>query len=281
MRTVAAVLVTVLLAAARTVPAQPSSDLDDYVLFAEQILKADALLVPCGDVGVNSTTGLFRERNGITVAGSCAGNTARMDGTGSCGTLFANITVNPTQPPVPFTPPILSGSLESNCGFPPAPFNCNLAVPVTVNAGDTVTLPAGVYGHVTVKGGFDEFLAPNPGVLRLSGGTYVFCNVKLSRFAQIRALAPTEMRIDGKLKMTSDNFFGPDAGHVASDFTVFVNGTKVRYSRESEVTARVCAPLANCGLLDGGTHFGGTWCRKLKVRDLTFSCASPSGAFVD
>ena len=281
MRTVAALLFVSLLAAARTVPAQPSSNLDDYVLFAEEILRADALLVPCGDIGVNSTSGLFRETGGITVAGNCVGNTARMDMVGSCGALYANFTVKPTNPPIPFTPPVLTGSLASNCGFPSAPFGCNLAAPVTVNAGDTVTLPPGVYGHVTVKGGFDEFMAPNPGVLRLSGGTYVFCNVKLSRFAEIRALAATEMRVDGKLKMTSDNFFGPDTGNVASDFTVFVNGTKVRYSRESEVTAKLCAPQANCGLLDGGTHFGGAWCRKVKVRDLTFTCASPSGAFVD
>lgn len=281
MRTVAAVLTLSLLAAARTAPAQPSSNLDDYVLFAEENLRVDSLLVPCGDIGVNSTSGLFRERRGITVAGNCVGNTARMDGLGSCGALFANFTVNPTNPPVPFTPPVLAGSIAANCGFPAVPFGCDLAQPVTVNAGDTVTLPAGVYGHVTVKGGFDELLAPNPGVLRLSGGTYVFCNVKLARFAEIRALAPTEMRVDGKLKMTSDNFFGPDAGNVASDFTVFVNGTKVRYSRESQVTARLCAPQAKCGLLDGGNHFGGAWCRRVKVRDLTFTCASPSGAFVD
>jgi hypothetical protein len=281
MRAAVALLLTSLLAVARTVAAQPSSDLDDYVLFAEEILKADSLLVPCGDVGVDSTSGLFRETNGITVAGNCVGNTARMDGLGSCGALYANLTVNPTQPPLTFTPPVLSGSIASNCGFPPAPFGCDLAQPVTVDAGDTVTLPAGVYGHVTVKGGFDEFLAPNPGVLRLSGGTYVFCNVKLARFGQIRALAATEMRVDGKLKMASGNFFGPDTGNAASDFTVFVNGTKVRYSRESQVTAKVCAPQANCGLLDGGSHFGGTWCRKLKARDLTVTCASPSPAFVD
>src|SRR6185436_19510013 len=151
MRTVAALLFVSLLAAARTVPAQPSSNLDDYVLFAEEILRADALLVPCGDIGVNSTSGLFRETRGITVAGNCIGNTARMDMVGSCGALYANFTVKPTNPPIPFTPPVLTGSLASNCGFPSAPFGCNLAAPVTVNAGDTVTLPPGVYGHLTVK----------------------------------------------------------------------------------------------------------------------------------
>jgi hypothetical protein len=94
-------------------------------------------------------------------------------------------------------------------------------------------------------------------------------------------LAPVTINVDGKLKMTSDNFLGPDAGQVASDVEIFVNGTKVRYSRESTVVARLCAPQATCGLLDGGEHFGAVYCRRIKTRDLTFTCASPSGAFLD
>ena len=144
-----------------------------------------------------------------------------------------------------------------------------------------MSLPPGTYGNLTVKGGFDEFLAPNPGILQLQGGSYTFCNVKLTRFAEARALAPVTVNVTGKLKMTSDNFFGPDAGSVASDVVVYVNGTKVRYSRESTVTARVCAPEAVCGLLSGGTHFGSVACRKVKAKEITFSCASPSGAFID
>ena len=119
MRTIARILTVVssLLALAPGVYAQPSSNLSDYVIFAEELLKPNAILVPCGDIGVNAPTGLLRETNGITVAGNCVGNTARMDGLGSCGDLFANITVNPTQPATPFTPPVLTGSLATNCGF--------------------------------------------------------------------------------------------------------------------------------------------------------------------
>jgi hypothetical protein len=279
--TLALVVVSSLLAGARGVHAQPSANLNDYVLFAEELLKPNALLVPCGDIGVNAPTGLLRETNGITVAGNCVGNTARMSGLGSCGDLFANFTVNANQPPTSFTPPVLAGDLASNCGFPGSFPVCDLAQPVTVDAGDTLSLPPGTYGNATVKGGYDEFLAPNPGILQLQGGTYTFCNVKLSRFSEVRALAPVTVNVGGKLKMSSDNFFGPDTGSVASDVVVYVNGTKVRYSRESTVIARVCAPEAVCGLLSGGSHFGSVACLKIKAKELTFTCASPSGAFVD
>lgn len=285
MRTVIGTLVAIVALGvlAGRVQAQPSSNLDDYVLFAEELLKPNAVLVPCGDIGVNAATGLLKQTNGITLtSGNCAANTARMDGLGSIGgDLFANFTVNAVEPPLAFTPPILTGSLASNCGFPGAFPVCDLAQPVTVDAGMTLSLPPGTYGNVTVKGGYDAFLLPNPGILQLQGGSYTFCNVKLSRFAEVRALAPVTVNVDGKLKMASDNFFGPDTGTVASDVLVYVNGTKVRYSRESTVTAKVCAPAAVCGLLDGGSHFGSIACRKLKARDVTVTCASPSGAFVD
>jgi hypothetical protein len=285
MRTLRRAFLTVALLAglAGSAGAQPSSTLTDYVLFAEELLKPNALLVPCGSIGVNSTAGLLRQTNGITLTtGDCVANTARMDGLGSIGgDLFANFTVNPQKPPLAFTPPVLTGSLATNCGFPGSFPVCDLFTPVTVDAGTTLSLPPGTYGHLTVKGGYDVFLLPNPGILQLQGGSYTFCNVKLSRFAEVRALAPVTVNVDGKLKMTAENFFGPDTGNVASDVVVHVNGTKVRYSRTSSVIARVCAPQATCALLDGGTHFGGVWCRKLKARDVTITCASPSGAFVD
>jgi hypothetical protein len=260
-----------------------SSDLDDYVLFAEELLKPKALLVPCGSIGVNAPTGLLKQTSGITLTlGDCVANTARMDGLGTIGgTLFANITVNPTEPPTAFTPPVLVGTIAANCGFPGSFPVCNLAAPVTVDPGTTLSLPPGTYGNVMVKGGYDEFLVANPGILQLQGGTYTFCNVKLARFAEVRALAPVTLNVDGKLKMTSDNFFGPDAGSVASDVVVYVNGTKVRYSRDSTVKAEVCAPAAVCGLLAPGTHFGRVACRRIKAKEVTFTCASPSGAFVD
>ena len=123
-----------------------------------------------------------------------------------------------------------------------------------------------------MKGGYDEFFLPNPGILQLQGGSYTFCDVKVSRFGEIRGLAPVTLYVEGKLKMQASNFVGPDAGAVADDVVVYVNGTRVRYSRASQVIAKVCAPQAYCGLLDGGNHFGAVWCHKVKARDLTFTC---------
>jgi hypothetical protein len=272
-----------LLGAAGRVHAQPSATLTDYVLFAEELMKPNALLVPCGSIGVNAATGQLRQTNGITLTnGDCVANTARMDGLGSIGgNFYANVFLNPQEAPISFLPPVLTGSLATNCGFPGSFPVCDLFAPITVPAGTTVSLPPGTYGHLTVQGGYDPMLLPNPGIVELQGGSYTFCNVKMSRFSEIRALAPVAVYVGGKLKMQAENFLGPDAGDVASDVVVHVNGTKVRYSRTSQVIAQVCAPNATCSLLDGGQHFGNVWCQKLKARDVTMSCASPSGAFVD
>jgi len=281
MRSTAVVVLASLLAVAHNVAAQPSSNLADYVVFADELLRPRALQVPCGDVGVNAPTGLLKETSGITVAGNCVGNTVRMDGLGSCGDLFANFTVNPTQPATPFTPPVLSGSLATNCGFPGSFPVCDLGQPVTVDPGTTLSLPPGTYGTVVVKGGRDQLGMPNGGVLELQGGSYTFCDVKLASWAAIHAMAPVTVNIGGKLKMSYANFLGPDTGHVASDVVVYVNGTSARYSRDSQVVARICGPLAICGVLPGGHHFGSLACRKVKVKNTIFTCASPSGAFVD
>ena len=81
--------------------------------------------------------------------------------------------------------------------------------------------------------------------------------------------------------MQANNYFGPDTGPLASDVVVFVNGTKVRYSRNAQVTAHLCGPNARCSLVAGGDHAGAVWCDRVKTDDLTFTCASPSAAFVD
>jgi len=274
MRTIGRILVlaSFVVAGAGGVNAQPSNNLSDYVLFAEQLMKPRGLLVPCGSIGVNSATGLLRENKGITVAGDCVANTARMDGIGSCGQLFANVTVNPTQIPTPFTPPVLTGDIATNCGFPGSFPSCDLSQPVVVDAGTTLSLPPGTYGDVIVKGGYDEFALPNPGVLQLQGGSYTFCNVKVNRFAQVRGLAPITLYVQGALKTQGNNYIGPDSGTATSDVAVYLNGTRVRYGRSSQVVAELCAPHALCGFLAGGNHLGGAWCLRVKAKNLIFAC---------
>jgi hypothetical protein len=283
MPTIIRLLVAVMLVgAAGSASAQPSSTLTDYVLFGQTWLKAKYLLVPCGSIGVNQASGLLRTTVGVTVAGDCVGDIARMDLLGSCGQIFANSVINPPESPIAFTPPVLSGTIASNCGFPGSFPVCDLFTPVSVSAGTTTSLPPGTYGNLTVEGGYDPTtLLPNPGILQLQGGSYTFCNVKLSRFAELRALAPVTINVNGNLKMQGTNYFGPDTGSLASDVVVYVNGTKARYARDSQAIARLCAPNGRCGLATGGNHAGWVWCDRVKTDDITFTCASPSAAFVD
>jgi hypothetical protein len=280
-RIIAALSVTAALASVAA--AQPSAVLDDYVLFAEDWLKVKEVLVPCGDIGVNTSASLLKTSRGITVTtGDCVGNLVRSDGLGSCVQLFSNTALNPFQPPIPFTPPVLSGDLATNCGFPVAFPACDPFTPVTVPAGSVMPLGPGTYGNVTVQGFFDTLnQVAVSGVLQLTGGSYTFCNLKLSRHAQVRAQAPVTVNVNGKLKMQASNYFGPDAGAVASDVVVFVNGTSAKYARSSTVIAELCAPNARCGLPPGGTHLGGVWCDRVKATGTTIGCASPGGAFLD
>jgi len=280
-RTAAAMAVVTVLAGAAA--AQPSSTLTDYVLFAEDWLKVKEVLVPCGDIGVNTSASFLKTSRGITVTtGDCVGNLVRSDGLGSCVQLFANTAINPFQPPIPFTPPVLSGDLATNCGFPVAFPACDPFNPVTVPAGTVMALPPGTYGSLTVEGFFDTInQVPVFGVLQLTGGSYTFCNVKLGRYAQVRAQAPVTLNVNGKLKMQASNYFGPDTGAVASDVVVFVNGTSAKYARSSQVIAELCAPNARCGLPPDGDHLGGVWCDRVKATKTTIGCASPGGAFLD
>jgi hypothetical protein len=158
---------------------------------------------------------------------------------------------------------------------------------VLVPAGTTTVLPPGAYGKVKVKGGFDDFGLPLPGVLELAGGSYTFCDVKLAKFAQVRFLAPATVYVVTNLRMQGSNVWrsASGAGVAPNDIAVYVAGRKVHYSRGSEVSARLCAPAAKCRLTKGGAHAGQVACNAVRTEEITFVCgdqaASPSGAFLE
>jgi hypothetical protein len=261
--------------------AQPSSTLADYVLFAETQIKTKGLTVPCGDIGVNRAGGILRAPQELTVAGACASDVGRLTPLANCSTLYANFTYNAPPGAVVWTPPILA-DLAAECAFPDPFPTCDLLAPITVDAGTTLSLAPGVYGNLTVKGGIDPItFLPTPGILQLQGGTYRFCNVKVTRYSEVRALAPVTVNVFGVLKTVYNNYLGPDTGSKASDFVVNVNGPKAHYSRYSQVVARLCAPRAKCRLTAGGDHAGWVWCDNVRTEDINFTCASPGGAFVD
>ena len=229
---------------------RPSSNLEDYAIFAERQVKAKELHVFCGSVGVDQAGGLLRATNMLTVSdGDCVADTARLVVPFTCNQLFANITF--TTPPVfgtPFTPPVIA-DLATACDFPDPFPACDLFNPIEIAAGTALPLGPGTYGNVTVKGYFDTLnQVAVPGVLELTGGTYTFCNLKLGRYSEIQVQAPVDVNVNGTLKMAYSNYVGPDTGAPVgpNDIRVFVNGSKAHYSRYSEVSARLCAPTAQC-----------------------------------
>lgn len=267
--------------------AQPSADLADYALFAQRGLKTKGLTLSCGDVGVNQLHGKLIAPRYLTAPGRVASDVVKLGENVAVGTLFANLLLgrNP-QPATPWTPPIL-GDLGTACGFP-VPFPaCAPGSPVLVPAGPTTALPPGAYGKVTVKGGFDDFGLPLPGVLELAGGSYTFCDVKLGKFAEVRFLAPATVNVVTNLRMQANNVWrsASGAGVAPNDIAVYVAGPKVHYSRGSEVSARLCAPAAKCRLTKGGAHAGRVACNAVRTEEITFVCgegaASPSGAFLE
>lgn len=268
--------------------AQPSTDLADYALFAERTFKSKGLTLTCGDVGVNQERGKLIAPRVFSAPERVASEIVKLGEDATVGALYANLLLGRNPPPATaWTPPILATDIATSCGFP-APFpGCDVAGDLTVLAGTTTSLPAGVYGDVTVKGGFDEFGVPTPGVLELTGGTYTFCGMKLGKFAEVRFTAPTTVNVATNLRMQANNVWGSasGAGVAPSDITVFVAGSKVHYSRGAEVSATLCAPAAKCRLTKAGAHAGAVYCNVVRTEEITFVCgdgaASPSGAFLD
>lgn len=263
--------------------AQPSSNLDDYTVFAEKGVRSKGMSVACGSVGVNQPFGRLIAPRYITVPGQVVANTVKLGDDAVIGELFANLVIGSTGPATPWTPPILP-DLKAACGFPADPFPpCAFQSNVTVPAGTTLALGPGTYGTLKLKGGVDTFGAPNGSVLELTGGEYTFCNVKLNRFSEVHVMAPVTVNVNGLLKMQANNYWGPAVGVPvpASQIEVFVAGAKVHYSRGAEVSGTLCAPFAKCRLTRGGSHTGRVACNDVRTEETTFHCGSPSGAFLD
>jgi hypothetical protein len=160
--------------------------------------------------------------------------------------LFANV-VEQFGPP---STPIVA-DVKAACGFP-SPFPaCATNLDVDVAIGGTVVLPPGVYGRVRVQG-----TMLSAGNLVLTGGSYVFCDVKISRNAQLRVQTASTIDVVGKAS------FGPSS------------------TRDSFSEAHVCAPDAKMRMLQGGTHVGSYIAGFIRTQEVTLDVGSPSGAFV-
>lgn len=160
-------------------------------------------------------------------------------------------------PPQPFTPPIIPGTcdaqcrpnlaaLEAECGFP-SPFPaCKPGSDVAVSpGGDCAGAPDAVPGNGRCDlgpGSYGDVAVRNLASLRLVGGTYDVCNLKLGRSGTVDTAAPAVVNIadQGVLNVNNQSQFG---GTNAADLVVHLAGAGgVTLGKSSTVSALVCAP---------------------------------------
>ncbi len=279
-KTIVWVLAAVALALGPDAGAQPSGDVNDYVLFATTSIKAKSVTVSDGDVGVNDAGGrLIAPRSFTGPSSVVASDRVRFDKNPTntvLQQLFANVVEQGGTGAMAFTPPIIA-DVAGSCGFP-APFPpCAPGLDVDVAPGMTTVLGPGTYGRVRVHGS-----SLSAGSLVLTGGTYVFCDVKASSNAQVRAQTPTTIDVLGRVTFGPGTFFGPDTGSglVSSDIRLYAAGPLVKLTRSSSSKARVCVPMGKLKLATGGTHVGVHVAASIRAESVTLAVGSPSGAFL-
>jgi hypothetical protein len=273
--------IAVALAGPHLAAAQPSANLNDYVLFAERAIQTKGPSISDGDVGVNLPGGELLAPRFFAAANSTVASDAvhfdRNPANTTLQQLFANVVVF-GPPATPFTPPIIP-DVAAACGFP-SPFPaCDPQHPVEVPIGTTTVLPPGPYGRVVVHG-----TSLSASTLVLTGGTYVFCQLKVSRQSELRALAPVTLDVATKVSFGPSTFLGPDPSVPSlrsSDVRVYVDGSLVKLTRDSTSVAHVCAPNAHLRLSKGGVHTGVYVASLIRTEEIFLALGSPSGAFVD
>jgi hypothetical protein len=260
--------------------AAPSSNINDYVLFASTLIKTKGPTIADGDVGVNDAGGRLLAPLYFTAPNSVvASDQVRFDKNPMntvIQQLYANFVEGGGPAATPFTPPIIA-DVKAACGFP-SPFPpCAVGTTVDVPTGTTTVLAPGTYGRVRVHG-----TQLSAGTLLLSGGTYTFCDVKVSRNAELRAQAPVTVNVVGKAAFGPNTFVGPDTGSglVASDIQFYVAGSLVKFTRNSKSNVRVCAPDSKMRLSQGGSHVGVYVAGYIRTEEIDLLIGSPSGAFV-
>jgi hypothetical protein len=247
-------LVCAILALVAPAGAQPSQDIRSYVLLADTEFRTKGLTIEGGNLGVND--GSFFAGGAVDAPNSqIVANEVTLDPASLCAELFAN---NPAGvpgcgPATGFSSPIFP-DLATACGFPASFPACDPSMPLTLSGGTTVVLPPGVYGDVEVLGGGGN----PPSTLVLTGGNYVFCSMSFGREGKLLFQAPSTVNVVGDVELGNLTFTGPadGSGLGAEDLKIFVAGTEVHFSRQSEVRAFLCAPDATLRMTAGTTVIG-------------------------
>ncbi len=129
-------------------------------------------------------------------------------------------------------------------------------------AQDHAHAPPGTYGAVVLPG-----RGAGRGHLVLSGGSYVFCSLRAGRNAEIRATGAAAVAVDGDVELANATFVGPSSG--GGTLSLFANGSRVHFSRQSEVHATLCAPNATLFLTEGAHLSGRFVARRIRAEHVT------------
>jgi hypothetical protein len=236
---------------------------EDFVLFADQTLRARGLIVTSGDVGANvSLKGTKR----IDAASSrLVSNTVDLHPASSCAALLANSgrATGNCGPATPVSTPIIA-DVAAACGAPNPFPTCNPGASVFVAHDATTTLQPGVYGDVIVSGG-----GAGPGTLILAGGSYTFCNMRVNRNGVVQAQAPVQVHVAGTTKFDNGSNVGPQGQISPCQFRIFSNGAKFRVSRKGALRGVVCAPNAKLEFTAGANLRGVFFGREVKSDKVT------------
>lgn len=263
-----------ILLAAGTATAQPSTDLGAYALFAETKLKAKAITLPSGGgLGVNAAGGKLAVSRSLDAPLShVVADRVRLPrdpAATSVAGVFANRVSRGAGPaPVPFVPPVVP-SLADACSFLAAAPPCDPGNPITVSGG---AVAPGVYGTLRVARA--ETYPGNElgGSIRLQG-SYAFCSIEVERAGRLYFTGPSTVVVHGDIRSGKKAFWGPEnPGVDPGDLAVFVGGRRVKFGPESQTAIALCAPAASLVLL-GSTHAGRYAAYKIKTRELTLDAA--------
>jgi hypothetical protein len=253
-------VVTALLAALPVPARAQSRDIHTYLLFALKELRTKGPTIRSGHIGVNQATGrLYISPHGQLVApqSQVVADTVRGSLSSVCSALYSNLalqTMGGCGPASRLALPILADP-AAVLGFP-SPFpacSADASRGKVVLGGATLTLPpdpAG-YGDIRILGS---------GTLVLTGGDYRFCSLRASRHANIFVQQPATVHVSGTVNLANNVFLGPDPSILPvispRDIHLFVNGTMVHFSGQSDVHAALCAPRALLRLTHGA-HLNG------------------------
>ena len=241
------VLVLAMLAAP-ALAATPSRDPSAYVLLARQSIRVTRFDMQGdrgGHVGLIGSPGLLWVRNRLNAPGfDVVAPMVQIGGQAICATLYGDdvrgATASCGEPPQAYVRPF--EDLAESCGYPTEFPACDPAAPVIVLHGERRLLDPGRYGDLKVQGG-----GSGDGTLVLAGeGEYRFCNVQVSRGAQIEAEQAATLYVEGTFEISNGVVVGPAPGSGLEEqaLRIFVAGPRVRLTRRVSLRAHVFAPRA-------------------------------------